>query len=249
MCVTAPKMYCPRFLLFRKILNMKDLLLEYENRVCRLISSSSCFSTKCKKEKLYFAVRGQLTKVVSSDYGRLERSLISFRKGCDICSLKKQIWQIFEEKYLFATFLFSRLLLELKAEQRWLGRGASHRHHHHRHRRNHHHHHTDEQVSLDYDLLSYKLTNLSCGSVYSFNLVAHNIAGRSKPRWVFQLRLSKGNPYPFTTTIIIIILIIPHHLDLTLLISATITTPTLGSAPEQLTNQRIISGESNIFIY
>ena len=35
-----------------------------------------------------------------------------------------------------------------------------------------------------YDLLSYKLTNLSCGSVYSFNLIAHNIAGRSKPRWV-----------------------------------------------------------------
>ena len=36
-----------------------------------------------------------------------------------------------------------------------------------------------------YDLPSYKLTNLSCGSVYSFNLIAHNIAGRSKPRWVF----------------------------------------------------------------
>ena len=35
-----------------------------------------------------------------------------------------------------------------------------------------------------YHLLSYKLTNLSCGSVYSFNLIAHNIAGRSKPRWV-----------------------------------------------------------------
>ena len=30
--------------------------------------------------------------------------------------------------------------------------------------------------------------------------------------------------------------------------SATITTPTLGSAPEQLTNQRIISGESNLDI-
>ena len=35
-----------------------------------------------------------------------------------------------------------------------------------------------------YDLPSYKLTNLSCGSVYSFNLIAHNIAGRSKPRLV-----------------------------------------------------------------
>ena len=32
------------------------------------------------------------------------------------------------------------------------------------------------------------------------------------------------------------------------LTSATITTPTLGSAPEQLTNQRIISGESNLDI-
>ena len=37
-----------------------------------------------------------------------------------------------------------------------------------------------------YHLLSYKLTNLSCGSVYSFNLIAHNIAGRSKPRWVIS---------------------------------------------------------------
>ena len=36
-----------------------------------------------------------------------------------------------------------------------------------------------------YHLISHKLTNLSCGSVYSFNLIAHNIAGRSKPRWVF----------------------------------------------------------------
>ena len=65
---------------------------------------------------------------------------------------------------------------------------------------------TWKEVSLDYDLLSYALSNLSCGSVYSFNLVAHNIAGRSKP-------------------------------------SATITTPTLGSAPEQLTNQRIVEGK------
>ena len=64
----------------------------------------------------------------------------------------------------------------------------------------HHQHDNDDQVSLDYDLLSFKLTNLSCGSVYSFNLVAHNIAGRSKPRSVFvivrtsyQTRLSSNN--------------------------------------------------------
>ena len=33
------------------------------------------------------------------------------------------------------------------------------------------------ETGLDYDLLSYRLTNLSCGSVYSFSLVCHNIAG------------------------------------------------------------------------
>jgi hypothetical protein len=37
------------------------------------------------------------------------------------------------------------------------------------------------EVGLEYDLLSYTLANLSCGSSYSLNLVAHNIAGRSKP--------------------------------------------------------------------
>jgi hypothetical protein len=37
------------------------------------------------------------------------------------------------------------------------------------------------EVSLEYDLLSYTLANLTCGSGYSLNLVAHNIAGRSKP--------------------------------------------------------------------
>ena len=59
----------------------------------------------------------------------------------------------------------------------------------------HHEHDNDDQVSLDYDLLSYKLTNLSCGSVYSFNLVAHNIAGRSKPRSVFVImRTSYSSP-------------------------------------------------------
>jgi len=53
-------------------------------------------------------------------------------------------------------------------------------------------------------MLDYKLSNLSCGSVYSFNLVAHNIAGRSKP-------------------------------------SATITTPTLGSIPQNVNTDRIIT--------
>ena len=62
-----------------------------------------------------------------------------------------------------------------------------------------------EEISLDYDLLVYRLANLSCGSVYSFNLVAHNIAGRSKP-------------------------------------SATITTPTLGSVPQEVKMDRIITG-------
>jgi len=61
-----------------------------------------------------------------------------------------------------------------------------------------------EEISLDYDLLAYRLANLSCGSVYSFNLVAHNIAGRSKP-------------------------------------SATITTPTLGSVPQEVKMDRIIT--------
>ena len=65
-----------------------------------------------------------------------------------------------------------------------------------------------EEISLDYDMLDYKLSNLSCGSVYSFNLVAHNIAGRSKP-------------------------------------SATITTPTLGSIPQNVNTDRIITGVSN----
>ena len=37
------------------------------------------------------------------------------------------------------------------------------------------------EVSLEYDLLSYRLANLTCGSSYSLNLVAHNVAGRSKP--------------------------------------------------------------------
>jgi hypothetical protein len=37
------------------------------------------------------------------------------------------------------------------------------------------------EVALEYDLLSYTLANLTCGSGYSLNLVAHNIAGRSKP--------------------------------------------------------------------
>ena len=61
------------------------------------------------------------------------------------------------------------------------------------------------QVSCpDYDYLSYRLTNLSCGSVYSFNLVCHNIAGRSKP-------------------------------------SATITTPTLGSPPSEVSLDKMIS--------
>ena len=35
------------------------------------------------------------------------------------------------------------------------------------------------ETGLDYDLLSYRLTNLSCGSVYSFSLVCHNIAGNT----------------------------------------------------------------------
>ena len=41
-----------------------------------------------KEKKRIVAVKGQLTKVVSSDYGRLGRSLISFRKICCfyICS-------------------------------------------------------------------------------------------------------------------------------------------------------------------
>ena len=56
----------------------------------------------------------------------------------------------------------------------------------------------------DYDYLSYRLTNLSCGSVYSFNLVCHNIAGRSKP-------------------------------------SATITTPTLGNPPSEVSLDKMIS--------
>ena len=46
-----------------------------------------------KAKRIYFVEKGQLTKVVSSDYGRLERPLISFRKiFVDICSLKGQIW-------------------------------------------------------------------------------------------------------------------------------------------------------------
>ena len=97
------------------------------------------------------------------------------------------------------------------------------------------------KVSLDYDLLSYKLTNLSCGSVYSFNLVAHNIAGRSKPRLVFivfVINISSQSLTSLYRAFIIITIIM-----LEILLSATITTPTLGSAPEQLTNQRIISGE------
>ena len=95
------------------------------------------------------------------------------------------------------------------------------------------------KVSLDYDLLSYKLANLSCGSVYSFNLVAHNIAGRSKPRLVFfVINISSQSLTSLYCAFIIITIIM-----LEILLSATITTPTLGSAPEQLTNQRIISGE------
>ena len=38
-----------------------------------------------------------------------------------------------------------------------------------------------EEKSLDYDELSTDLTNLACGTFYSFNIMAHNIAGRSKP--------------------------------------------------------------------
>ena len=60
---------------------------------------------------------------------------------------------------------------------------------------------------MDYDFLMFKLTNLTCGSVYSVNLVAHNIAGRSKP-------------------------------------SATITTPTLGSVPGEVTVDKIITANS-----
>ena len=96
-------------------------------------------------------------------------------------------------------------------------------------------------MSLDYDLLSYKLTNLSCGSVYSFNLVAHNIAGRSKPRLVFIVFVTNISSQSLTSLYCAFIIITIIMLEI--LLSATITTPTLGSAPEQLTNQRIISGE------
>ena len=96
-------------------------------------------------------------------------------------------------------------------------------------------------MSLDYDLLSYKLTNLSCGSVYSFNLVAHNIAGRSKPRLVFIVFVTNISSQSLTSLYCAFIIITIIMLEI--LPSATITTPTLGSAPEQLTNQRIISGE------
>ena len=51
-----------------------------------------------KEKKRIVAVKGQLTKVVSSDYGRLGRSLISFRKIFFIFVRK-----ICEEKFLLAT--------------------------------------------------------------------------------------------------------------------------------------------------
>ncbi|XP_023335863.1 Down syndrome cell adhesion molecule-like protein 1 [Eurytemora carolleeae] len=37
------------------------------------------------------------------------------------------------------------------------------------------------EISLDYDLLTFTLQDLPCGSTFLVNLVAHNIAGRSKP--------------------------------------------------------------------
>ena len=33
------------------------------------------------------------------------------------------------------------------------------------------------EISLDYDLMSYTMENLPCGTTFSFNLVSHNVAG------------------------------------------------------------------------
>ena len=81
------------------------------------------------------------------------------------------------------------------------------------------------ETGLDYDLLSYRLTNLSCGSVYSFSLVCHNIAGNTmnsaecfctSSAHDSNLIHCSGRSKP----------------------SASITTPTLGSPPQEISLER-----------
>ena len=63
---------------------------QYENEAYKFLAPIPALLHRCKREKMYFAAKRQLTKVVSSDYGWLERSLISFWKSRDICSLNSK---------------------------------------------------------------------------------------------------------------------------------------------------------------